>query len=400
MKIFISYAHVDEYRVREMVDILRDAGHDPWFDHRLVVARPWEEQLYEAIQACERFLYALTPESVASKWCQWEFAQAAHMGKPVIPVLMQGGTKLGVLGKLQFADFSKGPTPRGVARLTAGINAAQCIPVEWVSEILVPHDDDPERPVEKAPLQSLAAQGFFERACTAMDNNDHATARIWLLACLDLMPDYAAAKALLRQLERRSDVEPADMSRLGGGKSIHNEYDLLSGSSISIDTEGETLFKLTKEQSSRESVIPSSLVSSSIQEYEQINVGYYGITMSPKQLELSTFSAHSAVNGVYSSATLLIFNNTNTQFILVSAAIDRDSINFHIPDDVQVEVQNPEIIQLADSALPAQLIMPPNTTLELSVKQASSDLIGGPLPQPFILISPHQEIQCSKVIFL
>ena len=75
-KIFISYAHVDQPRVRELVDILRAGGHDPWFDHRLVVGQPWQDQLLAAISTCDCFLYAMTPEAIASTWCQWEFAQA------------------------------------------------------------------------------------------------------------------------------------------------------------------------------------------------------------------------------------------------------------------------------------------------------------------------------------
>jgi hypothetical protein len=42
------------------------------------IRQPWQEQLLAAITAADAFLYALTPESIASKWCQWEFAEAVH----------------------------------------------------------------------------------------------------------------------------------------------------------------------------------------------------------------------------------------------------------------------------------------------------------------------------------
>ncbi|MBN2305987.1 MAG: toll/interleukin-1 receptor domain-containing protein [Anaerolineae bacterium] len=127
-RIFISYAHIDEYRVRELANILRAAGHDPWFDHKLMANRDWTVKLSDAIQSSDRFLYALTPESVESRWCQWEFAQAVHARKPVLLVLVQANTPLsGVLGRIQYADFSRGPDPRGVANLLGGVLDAQVI---------------------------------------------------------------------------------------------------------------------------------------------------------------------------------------------------------------------------------------------------------------------------------
>ncbi len=210
MKIFISYAHVDEHPVREMVDILRDAGHDPWFDHRLTVGIPWEQQLLNAIKTCDRFLYALTPESVSSKWCQWEFAQAVHLGKPIIPVLVQANTQLDdALGRVQYADFSKGPTPSGVARLMAGIRDAQCIPVEWVPEIPIPQDE-PERPVKDPVPKHTYIERFFDDAYQAFRDGDYDDAHDLLLACLDMAPDHAGAKALLKRTVQRLNIQNAD----------------------------------------------------------------------------------------------------------------------------------------------------------------------------------------------
>ncbi len=128
MKLFISYAHVDRYRVNELVDILHDAGYEPWFDHRLLPGQDWKAELLRAVTVCDAFLYALSPESVESEWCQWEFAQAVQMGKPIIPVLLQARTQLpDAIRRFQYADFSEGPTPRSVARLMGGLHVLQVI---------------------------------------------------------------------------------------------------------------------------------------------------------------------------------------------------------------------------------------------------------------------------------
>ncbi|MBN1201919.1 MAG: SUMF1/EgtB/PvdO family nonheme iron enzyme [Anaerolineae bacterium] len=122
MRLFISYAHVDRPLVAQLVSILRAGGCDPWFDHRLLPGQDWQAELLRAIRACDGFVYALTPESVASEWCRWEFAEAVKLGKPVVPVLLQAGTQLpDALIRLQYADFSDGATPEAVAALMGGL---------------------------------------------------------------------------------------------------------------------------------------------------------------------------------------------------------------------------------------------------------------------------------------
>ncbi|MBZ0284132.1 MAG: toll/interleukin-1 receptor domain-containing protein, partial [Anaerolineae bacterium] len=128
MRLFISYAHVDKFQVSQLVDVLREADYDPWFDHKLMPGHDWKAELYKAIERCDAFLYALTPESVQSEWCQWEFGQAVHLGKPVIPVLMQSKTDLPpAIAHLQYVDFTEGPTPKSVARLLGGLRLVTAV---------------------------------------------------------------------------------------------------------------------------------------------------------------------------------------------------------------------------------------------------------------------------------
>ncbi len=150
MRLFISYAHADTGQVKQIVDILRVGGHDPWFDHKLLPGQDWQAELLRAITVCDAFLYALTPESVASEWCQWEFAQAVQMGKPVIPVLMQAKTSLPeAISRYQYADFTDGPTPRGVARLLGGLRLVT---------VVVPRQDAPPSPLNPQGTPAQAVQ--------------------------------------------------------------------------------------------------------------------------------------------------------------------------------------------------------------------------------------------------
>jgi hypothetical protein len=70
LRIFISYAHKNKDLIEEIVKILRAGGHDPRFDHDLIVGQYWEQQLRQAIRSCDAFVYALTPESVESEYCR------------------------------------------------------------------------------------------------------------------------------------------------------------------------------------------------------------------------------------------------------------------------------------------------------------------------------------------
>lgn len=139
MKLFISYAHTDKWQINQLVEILRDFGHDPWFDNRLMPGQDWKAALTQAVTSCDAFVYALTPEAVASEWCQWEFAKAVELNKPIIPVLVQSKTIIpNALSKYQYADFSEGPTVKAVAKLSGGLmNIAVTIPFDTTLVIAI-----------------------------------------------------------------------------------------------------------------------------------------------------------------------------------------------------------------------------------------------------------------------
>ncbi len=274
MKLFISYAHVDEYRVRELVDILRDASHDPWFDHRLMVGRAWEDQLLEAIETCERFLYALTPESVESKWCQWEFVQAVHAGKPVVPVLMQEKTPLtGILDRIQYADFSQGPVPRAVAKLLGGITTAQVINPADVPLLDPPHAK-PERPVESENLNVSLAVQLYDDAYEAFRAKDYGEALELLHDCLLIDAHHAEAQKLLVVVERRQERAPK--GRLTRIRSTRSKVlDVLPGPFKWIEIPAGRVTLIT-EQTWAENYIPKS--QSQVFEVATFDIAKYPIT--------------------------------------------------------------------------------------------------------------------------
>ncbi len=140
MRLFISYAKVDRPLVNPLVELLRAGGHEPWYDFGLLPGQDWKDELLRQIRACDAFVYALTPDSVDSEWCQWEFAQAVQLSKPVVPVLLKDDTVLPEsLRRYQYADFTQGATPEVAARLIGGV---------YRFAVTIPADAAPEAPVD------------------------------------------------------------------------------------------------------------------------------------------------------------------------------------------------------------------------------------------------------------
>lgn len=139
MRLFICYASADKDRVRDVVTALRDGGHDPWVDEGLDPGQDWQAQLLTEIKRCDALVYILTPHSVESEWCQWEFAEAVKHGKPVIPVLLNAATTIPApLSRIQYVDMTEGLTFRVSARLLRGIDRSK--------EATIPAENAPPAP--------------------------------------------------------------------------------------------------------------------------------------------------------------------------------------------------------------------------------------------------------------
>lgn len=107
MRLFINYTHADLEAVTAMVETLRTGGHECWFGHPLLPGQDWEAALIGAIKDSDAVMYALSPDSVKAEWCLWAAVQAAHFGKPVMPVRLSAeATAPGGLARLSMLDGS------------------------------------------------------------------------------------------------------------------------------------------------------------------------------------------------------------------------------------------------------------------------------------------------------
>ena len=88
--VFISYAREDLRFVRRLHDALAAAGRDPAWDqdHAVVpFSAPYQSEIAAAIAGSEKFIFVISPDSLASGPCGAELSVAVESGKQVIPLL-------------------------------------------------------------------------------------------------------------------------------------------------------------------------------------------------------------------------------------------------------------------------------------------------------------------------
>lgn len=116
-QIFLSYSAVDgaDFALR-LADVL-EAGpplYTVWIDKRdLRPGRDWDEQIEDALRACQWLLFVMTKDSVKSdSVCKQEWTRALAYRKPVIPLLLDPDAempfRLGSRQYIAFGDFTSG----------------------------------------------------------------------------------------------------------------------------------------------------------------------------------------------------------------------------------------------------------------------------------------------------
>jgi formylglycine-generating enzyme required for sulfatase activity len=110
-KIFISYSRVDREFVEALAKLLREVyGYDNvWYDENLHGGDIWWQEILDAIDRCEIFIYLLSNESVTSPYCLAEFQEAQRLHKGIITVQVRDRTNLtGKLSDIHYIDMKNG----------------------------------------------------------------------------------------------------------------------------------------------------------------------------------------------------------------------------------------------------------------------------------------------------
>lgn len=132
MRLFLSYSHKDTDKAARLADLLAQGGHAVFWDDALQAGRQWRDQLAQEIEAADGLVYALSPDAVASAWCQFEFTHAIRHGKTIIPVKivpMDDADLPPVISAYQYADLTRFSAD-AVAKLLGDLGRFSALPVD------------------------------------------------------------------------------------------------------------------------------------------------------------------------------------------------------------------------------------------------------------------------------
>jgi hypothetical protein len=85
--VFISYASADRDRIQPLVEALRTAGLDVWWDRHIAQGQNFGRVIEEALEGASCVVAAWTVASVESEWVCNEASEARKLGK-LVPVLL------------------------------------------------------------------------------------------------------------------------------------------------------------------------------------------------------------------------------------------------------------------------------------------------------------------------
>ena len=87
-EVFISYSRKDKEFVRRLDEELKRRDREAWVDWEgIPPGDTWEKTIYGAIESTHRFIFVLTPDSIASEVCGREIAHAAANNKRLVPIV-------------------------------------------------------------------------------------------------------------------------------------------------------------------------------------------------------------------------------------------------------------------------------------------------------------------------
>jgi WD40 repeat protein len=113
LDVFISYSRADADFARKLNDELQLQGKTTWFDQESIASgADFAQEIRQGIQACDNFLFILSPRSVNSPYCKGEVEYAASLNKRFVTVLHREVNTADLhreLAKVQWIDFHQNP---------------------------------------------------------------------------------------------------------------------------------------------------------------------------------------------------------------------------------------------------------------------------------------------------
>src|SRR5262245_36384543 len=132
--LFISYAREDAAAIRLIERGLTGRGKTCWIDAEAGAIPPASEHwaaITDAIERCQAFVYAISPHSLASRYCGDELHHAIARGVRLIPVMLTAERLAEIPAQVKKLDYIFFRRPEELENAIAEIADALEIDVEW-----------------------------------------------------------------------------------------------------------------------------------------------------------------------------------------------------------------------------------------------------------------------------
>jgi TolB-like protein/tetratricopeptide (TPR) repeat protein len=122
LKVFVSYAHEDRDRTRQLVHALEQAGLEVWWDGLIVAGTQFAHETERALLAANAVVVVWSTHSVASHWVRDEAAVGRDRSR-LVPVSLDGTEPPLGFRQYLFIDLSKWQGKPGATEISALLGA-------------------------------------------------------------------------------------------------------------------------------------------------------------------------------------------------------------------------------------------------------------------------------------
>ena len=90
LKLFVSYSRRDMAAADALVAALEGEGFEVTIDRRdLPYGEEWQKELADFIRGSDTVVWLVSPDSIASKWCNWELGEVGRLNKRLLPIAIR-----------------------------------------------------------------------------------------------------------------------------------------------------------------------------------------------------------------------------------------------------------------------------------------------------------------------
>jgi len=123
-RIFISYSRQDSAMMRRLEARLQAVGAEVWVDHQGIRSGDnLPKRISDALEWCNVLLLLWSASAKASKWVEDEWTNAHSLGRRIIPCLVDGTSRPGILASKVYVDFRR--FDEGIEELFSSLGLSQ-----------------------------------------------------------------------------------------------------------------------------------------------------------------------------------------------------------------------------------------------------------------------------------